>query len=106
MYIALHGSGAVLIHGEDGYERLPLEPGRVVAVGPSVERSLVSGPGGLRAVHRRPDRRAVHAAGPDQRRARLNARGAARGGGLAARRSLASSGSAAGGRSRRRSRVR
>lgn len=48
LYLALRGSGEVLIGG-DG-ERLPLDPERVVRVGPAVERTITTGPDGLRVL--------------------------------------------------------
>jgi uncharacterized cupin superfamily protein len=48
LYVALAGSGAVLI-GEAG-ERLPLDPEHVVAVGPATARTLTSGPDGMRVL--------------------------------------------------------
>ena len=47
LYVALRGSGAVLIHAEPE-ERLELDPERVVAVAPGMERTLTSGPEGMR----------------------------------------------------------
>jgi uncharacterized cupin superfamily protein len=49
LYLALRGSGAVIVHG-DPDERLPLEPERVVGVGPGVERTLASGAEGMRVL--------------------------------------------------------
>ncbi len=49
LYVAMSGSGAVVVHG-DADERLPLDPEHVVAVGPEVERTLVSDSGGLRVL--------------------------------------------------------
>ena len=46
LYVALSGSGAVVIDGE----RVPLDPERVVAVGPALDRVLASGPDGLRVM--------------------------------------------------------
>ena len=47
LYVALAGSGAVVIGDGD---RLPLDPDHVVAVGPSMSRTLTSGPDGLRVL--------------------------------------------------------
>ena len=47
LYVALRGSGAVVI--EEG-ERLALDPDHVVAVGPGVARTLASGPEGMRVL--------------------------------------------------------
>ncbi len=49
LYLALRGSGAVVVHG-DPEERLELDPEAVVAVGPAVERTLTSGPEGMRVL--------------------------------------------------------
>ncbi len=49
LYLALRGSGAVVVHG-DPEERLELDPEAVVAVGPVVERTLTSGPEGMRVL--------------------------------------------------------
>lgn len=49
LYLALRGSGAVLVHGEED-ESVTLDSNHVVAVGPEVERTLTSGPEGLRAL--------------------------------------------------------
>jgi uncharacterized cupin superfamily protein len=46
LYVALSGSGAVVIDGE----RVPLDPERVVAVGPALDRVLASGPEGMRVM--------------------------------------------------------
>lgn len=46
LYVALRGSGAVVIDGE----RVPLDPERVVAVGPALDRVLASGPEGMRVL--------------------------------------------------------
>lgn len=48
MYVALAGSGAVLV-GESR-ERLELDPERAVRVGPEMSRILVSGPEGMRVL--------------------------------------------------------
>jgi hypothetical protein len=48
LYVCLSGSGAVVLD-EDG-DRLPLDAEHVAAVGPSVQRSLASGPDGLRVL--------------------------------------------------------
>ena len=50
MYVALSGSGAVLVHGDDGDERLPLDPEHVVRCGPTAARTLASGHAGLRVL--------------------------------------------------------
>ena len=47
LYVALHGSGSV-IFGDD--DRVTLESGVVVAVGPSVTRRIAAGPAGLRVL--------------------------------------------------------
>jgi mannose-6-phosphate isomerase-like protein (cupin superfamily) len=49
LYVALRGSGAVIVHG-DADERLPLDPDHVVAVGPAHARTLTSGSDGLRVL--------------------------------------------------------
>ena len=49
LYVALAGSGAVVIGDGDG-ERLRLDTDHVVAVGPSMSRTLTSGPDGLRVL--------------------------------------------------------
>ena len=46
LYVALSGCGAVVIGGE----RVPLDPERVVAVGPALDRVLASGPEGVRVL--------------------------------------------------------
>ena len=46
LYLALRGSGAVVIDGE----RVPLDTERVVAVGPALDRVLASGPEGVRVL--------------------------------------------------------
>ena len=46
LYVALAGSGAVLV-GEER-ERVPLDPDRAVRVAPGTSRILASGPGGMR----------------------------------------------------------
>jgi uncharacterized cupin superfamily protein len=48
LYVALRGSGAVVL--DDTGERLPLDAGHLAAVGPSVARTLTSGPDGLRVL--------------------------------------------------------
>lgn len=48
LYVGMKGSGWVLIDAED--RRVPLSPDHVVRVGPSVDRTLVSGPEGLRVM--------------------------------------------------------
>ena len=48
LYVALEGSGAVLI-GEER-ERVPLDPERAVRVAPATSRILASGPGGMRVL--------------------------------------------------------
>jgi hypothetical protein len=48
LYVALSGSGAVLV--DESGERLPLDADHVVAVGPSASRTLTSGPDGLRVL--------------------------------------------------------
>ena len=49
LYLALHGSGAVVLH-IDPQERLELDADHVAAVGPAVERTLTSGPNGMRVL--------------------------------------------------------
>ena len=49
LYIALRGSGAVIVHG-DGDERLPLDPEHMVAVHPPTDRTLTSDADGLRVL--------------------------------------------------------
>ena len=49
LYLALRGSGAVVVHGEQE-ESLTLDTDHIVAVSPEVERTLTSGPEGLRAL--------------------------------------------------------
>jgi hypothetical protein len=49
LYLALKGSGAVIVHLEDD-ERLPLDRTRMVAVAPHVERTLASGSEGMRVL--------------------------------------------------------
>lgn len=49
LYMALRGSGAVLIHG-DREDSVKLDPDHVVAVSPEVDRTLSSGPDGLRVL--------------------------------------------------------
>jgi hypothetical protein len=48
LYVGLAGSGAVLL--DETGEELHLDPDHVVAVGPSVSRTLKSGPEGLRVL--------------------------------------------------------
>jgi uncharacterized cupin superfamily protein len=48
LYLALHGSGA-LIFGDDE-DRVELDPDGLVAVGPTVERRIAAGPDGLRVL--------------------------------------------------------
>ena len=48
LYVALQGSGAVLI-GEER-ERVPLDTERAVRVAPPTSRILASGPGGMRVL--------------------------------------------------------
>jgi len=48
LYVALEGSGAVLIGDER--ERVPLDPDRAVRVAPATSRILASGPGGMRVL--------------------------------------------------------
>jgi hypothetical protein len=48
LYLGLRGSGAVVI--DDSGERLPLDPEHVARVSPGVERTLTSGPEGLRVL--------------------------------------------------------
>ena len=48
LYVALQGSGAVLI-GEER-ERVPLDPDRAVRVAPGTSRILASGPDGMRVL--------------------------------------------------------
>ena len=48
LYVALEGSGAVLI-GEER-ERVPLDPDRAVRVAPTTSRIVASGPGGMRVL--------------------------------------------------------
>src|SRR3712207_3902362 len=43
LYVALRGSGAVIVHEAGGDRRLALDPERIVAVGPAVARTLTSG---------------------------------------------------------------
>ena len=49
LYIALRGSGAVIVHNEPE-ERLELDSDHLAAVGPAVERTLTSGPDGMRVL--------------------------------------------------------
>src|SRR2546422_6031742 len=48
LYVALAGSGAVVIDATG--ERLPLDADHLAAVGPSVGRTVTSGPDGLRVL--------------------------------------------------------
>ena len=48
LYVALRGSGAVVI--DDTGERLPLDADHVAAVGPSVARTVTSGADGLQVL--------------------------------------------------------
>lgn len=48
LYIALSGSGAVVVDG--GRTRLALDSERAVRVGPQTSRTLVSGPDGMRVL--------------------------------------------------------
>ena len=48
LYVALSGSGAVVI--DETGERLAVDAEHVAAVGPSVSRTLTSGPDGLRVL--------------------------------------------------------
>ena len=48
LYLALRGSGEIVIGPDD--ERLPLDTEHVARIGPSVSRSLVAGPEGLRVL--------------------------------------------------------
>ena len=48
LYVALEGSGAVLIGDER--ERVALDPDRAVRVSPATSRILASGPGGMRVL--------------------------------------------------------
>ena len=49
LYVALRGSGAVVVHGGDD-ERLTLDPEHLVAVDPEHDRTLTSGSDGLRVL--------------------------------------------------------
>ena len=49
LYVALRGSGAVVVHTEPE-QRLELDSDRLVAIGPEVERTLTSGPEGMRVL--------------------------------------------------------
>lgn len=49
LYVALWGSGTVLIHS-DPEEHVRLDTDHVVAVSPEVERTLTSGPEGMRVL--------------------------------------------------------
>jgi uncharacterized cupin superfamily protein len=48
LYVALRGAGAVVLDATD--EALPLDLDTVIRVGPSVARTLTSGPEGLRVL--------------------------------------------------------
>jgi uncharacterized cupin superfamily protein len=48
LYVALAGSGAVVI--DESGERLPLDADHLAAVGPTLARTLTSGPDGLRVL--------------------------------------------------------
>jgi hypothetical protein len=48
LYVALEGSGAVVVDG--GPARLDFDPERAVRVGPETPRTLVSGPDGMRVL--------------------------------------------------------
>ena len=48
LYLALRGSGKVLIGSSE--EELPLDPDHVVRVGPEVDRTIRTGPGGVRVL--------------------------------------------------------
>ena len=48
LYLALRGAGELVIGS--GEQRLPLEPGHVARVGPGVERTIATGPGGVRVL--------------------------------------------------------
>ena len=49
LYVALRGSGAVVVHGSDD-ERLTLDPEHLVSVDPEHDRTLTSGSDGLRVL--------------------------------------------------------
>ena len=49
LYVALRGSGAVVVHGDDD-QRLALDPEHLVAVDPEHDRTLTSGSDGLRVL--------------------------------------------------------
>jgi hypothetical protein len=49
LYIALRGSGAVVVHTEPE-QRLELDSDHLAAVGPAVERTLTSGADGMRVL--------------------------------------------------------
>lgn len=49
LYLALSGSGWVLIHGEPE-DRVTLDADHLVAVSPEVDRTLASGPDGMRVL--------------------------------------------------------
>jgi uncharacterized cupin superfamily protein len=48
LYVALSGSGAVVL--DESGERLPLDADHLAAVGPSMARTLTSGPDGMRVL--------------------------------------------------------
>ena len=48
LYVALSGSGALLL--DESGERMPLDAEHLAAVGPTVARTLTSGPEGLRVL--------------------------------------------------------
>jgi hypothetical protein len=50
LYVGLRGSGAVIVHGDAGDERVPIDANRVVALGPHVDRTLAAGADGLRVL--------------------------------------------------------
>lgn len=50
LYVALAGSGAVVVGEGEGEERLELDPERAVRVGPETRRTLTSGPEGMRVL--------------------------------------------------------
>ena len=49
MYVALSGSGAVIVHNGADHGLL-IDSERVIAIGPHVERTLAAGPEGLRVL--------------------------------------------------------
>jgi hypothetical protein len=49
LYVALRGSGAVVVHGDDD-QRLKLDIEHLVSVDPEHDRTLTSGPEGLRVL--------------------------------------------------------